>query len=79
MENEYDFSQFDIIEKKIVKLIEARQFLELEKTELTEKINHLERALQQKEEAEKQHEEEKRVVRSRIELILSKLDELEER
>lgn len=70
--------QFDQIEKKIGSLIKFCKSLEAVNTELKEKVKTLETELQQKVETENKYSEQKAQIRSKIDGILKKLDNLSE-
>jgi hypothetical protein len=68
--------QFDQIEKKIAALIKVCKSFEVANKELTEKVKTLESALQQKIETENQYLEQKALIRSKIDGIMTRLDGL---
>jgi protein-arginine kinase activator protein McsA len=70
--------QFDQIEKKIVGLIKHCKSLEASNAELTAQVNRLETELQQKVETENTYAEQKAIIRSKIDGLLTKLDTLTE-
>jgi hypothetical protein len=70
--------QFDQIEKKIATLIKFCKSLEAANLELVEKVKTLESALQEKVETENKYLEQKTLIRSKIDGILTKLDSLTE-
>ena len=78
MDNEIFLSQFDQIEKKVEQLIVVCKSLEVTNLELSNKIKSLEEELQGKIKAEKKIAEEKALIRSKIDNLLVKLDELTE-
>ena len=69
---------FDALEKKIEHLIETCRQLEATKAELLQKNNELERQLQEKLAEHQQHQELKGLIRSKIESLMGRLDELAE-
>ena len=71
-------SQFDQIEKKVEQLIVICKSLEVTNLELSNNIKSLEEELQGKIEAEKKIAEEKALIRSKIDKLLVRLDELTE-
>ena len=76
MDNEQFLSQFETIEKKVDKLIEVCKLYKSTNLELTQKIERLEKELQTKIEAEKKYLEERTVVRSKIDNLLVRLEEI---
>ena len=76
MDNEVILQQFDEIEKKIEDLIQLCKQHEATNSELNDKIKRLEEELQIKVEAENKYINEKALVRSKIDGILGKLDEI---
>ncbi len=78
METDSTFDQFDLIERKIERLIEICKALETEKYELTNKIKKLEEELQGKVEAENQRKEERDLIRSKVDSLLVKLENISE-
>ena len=78
LDNEFFLSQFDQIEKKVEQLMVVCKSLEVTNLELSNKIKSLEEELQGKIEAEKKIAEEKALIRSKIDNLLVKLEELTE-
>ena len=78
MENEFVLKQFEEIERKVVKLIETCKALEATNLEQKNKIKSLEEEIQGKVEAERSYAEEKALIRSKIDGLLVKLDEVSE-
>ena len=76
MDNELLLGQFDEIEKKVEKLIEICKSLEVTNLKHSNKIKSLEEELQGKIEAETQFADEKALIRSKIDNLLVRLDEL---
>lgn len=76
MENEYILRQFEEIEKKIGKLLDAYKSLEASNLELTNKIKRLKEELQNKVEAENNYAEEKALIRSKIDSLLIRLEDI---
>lgn len=70
--------QFDEIEGKVEKLIEACKSLGAENSELQAKIEELERKLKEKAEAEKFYHVQRDQVRQKIDTLLSKLNSLDD-
>ncbi|MGD9190051.1 MAG: cell division protein ZapB [Desulfobacteraceae bacterium] len=69
---------FDALEKKIEHLIETCRQLEATKAELMQQNNELERQLQEKLAEHQQHQELKGLIRSKIDSLMGRLDELAE-
>ena len=70
------FGQLDEIETKVQRLIDACKSLQADNSELQQKIKHLEEDLHAKDEALKRQAEEKASVRSRIDQLLAKLEDV---
>jgi len=68
--------QFDEIEDKVGKLVEQQKALEAKNAELAEKVETLEEELRKKAETENTYSEQKALIRSKIDGLLSKLNEL---
>ncbi len=69
---------FDALEKKIEHLIETCKRLETTKAELMHKNSELERQLQEKVAEQQQDQELKGLIRSKIDSLMGRLDELAE-
>jgi len=78
LDNDLILRQFDDIEQKVDRLIGVCKALEAEKSQLADKVATLEAALQQKVEEEKQFEAEKTLIRSKIDSLLSRLEDISE-
>ncbi len=76
MNNELIIQQFDQIERKVERLIEVCRSLEANNAELRERIGQLEADLQQKIEAENGYNQEKDLIRSKIDGLLARLDSI---
>lgn len=76
MDNEYILRQFEEIEKKVEKLVDAYKSLEASNLELTNKIKRLKEELQSKVEAENNYAEEKALIRSKIDSLLIRLEDI---
>ena len=76
MDNEFILKQFEEIEQKVEKLIEFCNSLEATNLEQKNKIKSLEEEIQGKVEAERNYAEEKALIRSKIDGLLVKLDEV---
>ncbi|MGD9009802.1 MAG: cell division protein ZapB [Desulfobacteraceae bacterium] len=78
MEQVTVLQHFDALEKKIEHLIETCRQLEATKAELMQQNNELERQLQEKLAEHQQHQELKGLIRSKIDSLMGRLDELAE-
>ncbi|MDO9265335.1 MAG: cell division protein ZapB [Desulfosalsimonadaceae bacterium] len=78
MDNNNVMRQFDQIEEKVGNLIERCSLLEKLNFELSVKVKSLEAELTEKVETENKHSEQKALIRSKIDNILSKLDNFNE-
>jgi cell division septum initiation protein DivIVA len=78
LDNAFFLGQFDQIEKKVEQLIVVCKSLEVTNLELSNKIKSLEEELQGKIEAEKKIAEEKALIRSKIDNLLVRLEEITE-
>jgi len=76
LNNELIIQQFDQIERKVERLIEVCRTLEATNAELRERIGQLETDLQQKIEAENGYNQEKDLIRSKIDGLLARLDSI---
>lgn len=76
MNNESILRQFEEIEKKVESLIEVNKSLEATNLELRNKIKRLEEELQGKVEAENNYVEERALIRSRIDSLLVRLEDI---
>jgi len=76
LDNDLLLGQFEEIEKKVEKLIEICKLLEVTNLKLSDKIKSLEEELQGKIEAETKFADEKALIRSKIDNLLVRLDEL---
>lgn len=78
MDNELILKQFEQIEQRVENLIDVCKNLENDNSSLKAKNEQLELDLQRKTEAETKYEQEKALVRSKIDGLLAKLDVTEE-
>jgi len=78
LDNDLILRQFDDIEQKVDRLIGVCKTLEAQKSELAATVAKLEAELQQKVEEEKQFEAEKTLIRSKIDSLLSRLEDISE-
>lgn len=75
MDNDEVMLQFDEVERKIGQLVEQCRSLKARNAELAEKVETLEEELRKKTEQENSYSEQKTLIRSKIDGLLSKLDE----
>ena len=78
MDNEIILKQFEEIEKKVEKLIDVYKSLEAKNLELKNKINGLEEELQGKVDAETNYTQEKALIRSKIDSLLVRIEDITE-
>ena len=78
MENEQILHQFDEIERKVETLIAAKNALEAANAELHNENQRLSEELRGKIEAEKSYHEERDLIRSKIDNLLIRLEEMAE-
>ncbi len=78
MDNENILRQFDEIEQKLGKLIDVYKSLEATNVELKTKIERLEEELQGKVEVESNYQEERALIRSKIDSLLVRLEDITE-
>ncbi len=76
MDTELILRLFEKIEKKVESLIEVNKSLEATNLELENKIKRLEEELQGKVEAENNYVEERALIRSRIDSLLVRLEDI---
>ena len=76
MDNVFILKQFEEIEQRVEKLIETCNALEATNLDQKNKIKSLEEEIQGKVEAERSYAEEKALIRSKIDGLLVKLDEV---
>ena len=76
MDNEQIIKQFDEIERKIERVIEVYKSCEAKNLELTNKIDKLEEELRSKADVEQRYQEEKTLIRSKIDNLLARLGDL---
>ena len=70
--------QFDKIDEKVSGLIQVCRTLENSNQELRRKVQQLEEELHLKSEAEARHQEEKGLIRDKVDGLLARLEELSE-
>jgi predicted nuclease with TOPRIM domain len=78
LENEAIFRQFEEIERKVERLIEANQSLQKINSDLNARISQVEMELREKTEAETLLNEERTLIRSKIDSLLGRLEEISE-
>jgi len=78
LDNAVILQQFEEVEKKIERLIQVCKSHEAANSKLKEKIKKLDEELQVKVEAENSYAKERDLVRSKIDGLLGKLDEITE-
>jgi len=76
LDNVFILKQFEEIEQKVENLIETCNALEATNLDQKNKIKSLEEEIQGKVEAERSYAEEKALIRSKIDGLLVKLDEV---
>jgi hypothetical protein len=78
LDNEFILRQFEEIEKKVEKLIDINKSLEETSLESRNKIKRLEEELQGKVDAETNYTQEKALIRSKIDSLLVRLEDIAE-
>ena len=78
MDNDFVLKQFGEIEQKVERLIENCNAQVAANSELKNKLIRLEEEIQGKVEAEKNYAEEKALIRSKIDGLLARLDNISE-
>ena len=78
MDNDNVMLQFDQIEQKVGSLISQCKTLENLNLELSNKVKSLEAELKKKVETENKHSEQKALIRSKVDNILAKLNNITE-
>lgn len=76
MDNDFVLKQFGEIEQKVERLIENCNAQVAANSELKNKLIRLEEEIQGKVEAEKNYAEEKTLIRSKIDGLLARLDDI---
>ena len=76
MDNDFVLKQFGEIENKVERLIENCKAQAAANSELKNKLTSLEEEIQGKVEAEKNYAEEKALIRSKIDGLLARLDDI---
>jgi hypothetical protein len=78
LDNEFILRQFEEIEKKVEKLIDINKSLEAKNLESKNNIRRLEEELQGKVDAETNYTQEKALIRSKIDSLLVRLEDITE-
>ena len=78
MNDDVVLRHFEEIEQKVERLIEICKAHEATNSELKSKIRNLEEEIQGKVEAERSYAEEKALIRSKIDGLLARIDEISE-
>ena len=78
MDSDLIIRQFEQIEQRVENLLETCKGFEAANRELKSQVLKLEEALQEKQEMENSYQEEKNLVRSKIDGLLAKLDTVTE-
>ncbi len=78
MDNESILKQFEEIEKKVENLINVCKSFETTKLELRNKVERLEEELRGKVEAENNYAQERALIRSKIDGLLGRLEDMTE-
>ena len=76
MENENILQQFEAIEQRIDTLVSAKKALEQTNSEMKAKIERLEAELQAKIDAEQEHDHVRTQIRSKIDSLLVRLEDI---
>jgi cell division protein ZapB len=66
--------QFELIEQKVEHVVQARRQFQKENEDLKNRIEQLETLIQQKNEAERKHEELTALVRGKIDSLIGRLE-----
>jgi len=78
LDNEFILGQFEEIEKKVEKVIDVYKSLEATNLKFKNKIKGLEEELQGKVDAETNYTQEKALIRSKIDSLLVRLEDITE-
>ncbi len=78
MDNEFIVKQFEEIEKKVEKLIDVLKSHETTNLELRNRIKGLEEELQGRNEVESNYSQERALIRSKIDSLLVRLEDITE-
>jgi regulator of replication initiation timing len=78
LENEVILRQFEEIERKIERLIQANKSLQNVNSDLKARVSQVEMELREKTEAETIYNKERTLIRSKIDSLLGRLEEISE-
>ena len=78
MDNELILKQFEEIEKKVESLINVCKSFKTTNLELRNKVERLEEELQGKDEAENNYAQERALIRSKVDGLLGRLEDMTE-
>jgi regulator of replication initiation timing len=78
LENEVILRQFEEIERKVERLIQVNESLHNVNSDLKARISQVEMELREKKEAETIYNEERTLIRSKIDSLLGRLEEISE-
>ncbi len=78
MDNEFILKQFEEIEKKVESLINVCKSFKTTNLELRDKVERLEEELQGKAETENNYAQERALIRSKIDGLLGRLEDMTE-
>ena len=78
MDNEFILKQFEEIEKKVENLINVCKSLKTTNLELRNKVERLEEELQGKVETENNYAQERALIRSKVDGLLGRLEDMTE-
>ena len=78
MDNEFIVEQFEEIEKKVEKLIDVLKSHETANIELRNRVKGLEEELQGRNEVESNYSQERALIRSKIDSLLVRLEDITE-
>jgi regulator of replication initiation timing len=78
LENEVILRQFEEIERKVERLIQVNESLHNVNSDLKARISQVEMELREKTEAETIYNEERTLIRSKIDSLLGRLEEISE-
>ena len=78
LDTEAILQQFELIEQKVERVVQARKVLQEENAALSTRISELESLVRDKAEAEKKHEELTALVRTKIDSLIGRLEGITE-
>ena len=76
MDSDLVIKQFEDIERKVDSLIEVCRRLQSTNSELNQKVSQLEQELESKIEEEKRYQAEKDLIRSKVDSLLTRLEDI---